>query len=87
METNSTHGILTVETMIQQEVAEQLNLELKEVPLSASFVSLGADSLDVAAIVMELESTFSIQIPRDHLRKILTLQDVADYVHKSGQTI
>lgn len=43
---------------------------------------LGADSLDIVEISMELESEFSIKIPDEHLELITTVQDIYTYINK-----
>jgi acyl carrier protein len=41
---------------------------------------LGADSLDVVELVMELEEKFKIQIPDEEAEKIKTVGAAVDYV-------
>jgi acyl carrier protein len=47
----------------------------------ASFVDdLGADSLDIVELVMELEEEFDIQIPDTDAEKIKTVGEAVDYI-------
>jgi len=71
-------------------VVEQLGVEESEVVPTASFVEdLGADSLDLVELIMSLEEGFSdssrkVEIPDEDAEKILTIQDVIDYLKDLG---
>ena len=41
---------------------------------------LGADSLDVVELVMEVEEEFDLDIPDECAEKFFTVQDVLDYI-------
>ena len=43
---------------------------------------IGADSLDIVELVMELEEEFDIQIPDDQAEKIKTVGEAVDYIEK-----
>ena len=52
-----------------------------EVVPGASFIEdLGADSLDIVELVMELEKEFEIAIEDDDAERISTVQDAVDYI-------
>ena len=62
-------------------IVEQLSVNADEVKLEFKFVDdLGADSLDVVELVMELESKFDVEIPDEEAEKISTVKDVVDYI-------
>lgn len=62
-------------------IVEQLSVNADEVKLESKFVDdLGADSLDVVELVMELESKFDVEIPDEEAEKISTVKDVVDYI-------
>lgn len=62
-------------------IVEQLSVNADEVKLESKFVDdLGADSLDVVELVMELESKFGVEIPDEEAEKISTVKDVVDYI-------
>jgi acyl carrier protein len=67
---------------VQEVVAEQLGIEESEITPEKKFIDdLGADSLDLAELVMELEDKFEIdEIPEEDSEKFATVQDVLDYV-------
>ena len=62
-------------------VVGQLGVDEREVVPSASFVEdLDADSLDLVELMMSLEEEFHLQIPDRDVKKILTMQDAANYI-------
>jgi acyl carrier protein len=46
---------------------------------------LGADSLDLLELTVELEDTYGIRIPDEEAAKILTVGQAADYVAEHAQ--
>ncbi len=65
-------------------VAEQLGVNKEQITLETSFVNdLGADSLDVVELVMELEEEFDINIPDDAAEKIQTVGQAVEYIEKA----
>lgn len=62
-------------------ITEKLGVRDAEVVPEANLVEdLGADSLLVTELVMELEDRFEIQIPDDDAEKIRTVQGIIDYI-------
>lgn len=80
----------TISERVKKIVVEQLGVEEKDVVPSANFVDdLGADSLDLVELMMSLEEAFSnsarkIEIPDEDAQKILTVQDLIDYLKDLG---
>ena len=59
----------------------QLSVELEEIVPEASFVDdLGADSLDLVELIMSMEEEFDIEIPDEQAEKLVTVQDVFDFI-------
>ena len=56
-------------------LGEELGLPADRVSPDLSLKELGADSLDVVELVMELEEEFDITIPDDEAEKIQTVAD------------
>jgi acyl carrier protein len=64
---------------------EQLDVTKEECVPEASFIDdLGADSLDLVELIMEMEENFGIQISDEELEKIRTIQDVINYLKSKG---
>ncbi|MGB9607349.1 MAG: acyl carrier protein [bacterium] len=66
-------------------VAERLNVNPEEVTLETTFEDLGADSLDVMDLIMELEQEFDIEIPDEDAEKIRTIEDTVNYIQSRLQ--
>lgn len=62
-------------------IVDRLGVDESEVTLEASFKDdLGADSLDVVELVMELEDEFGMEISDDDAEKISTVGDAVNYI-------
>lgn len=63
-------------------ITDRLNVDEAAVTLEASFKDdLGADSLDLVELVMELEDEFDIEIADEEAEKIATVGDVINYIN------
>lgn len=62
-------------------ICEQLGIEEDEVKLETTFEALGADSLDLFQIVIELEEKYNIQI--EDVEGLKTIKDAVEYVEKN----
>jgi len=66
---------------VKRIVVERLGVEEAEVTSEASFKDdLGADSLDVVELVMELEDEFDLEISDEDAEKITTVGEVVNYI-------
>lgn len=74
-----------LEAQVKKLVVENLNVEEGKVTNDAKFIDdLGADSLDTVELLMALEEELGTEIPEEEAQKITTVQDVINYVSKSG---
>ncbi|MBT2756047.1 acyl carrier protein [Mesobacillus foraminis] len=63
-------------------IVDRLGVDEGQVTLEASFKDdLGADSLDVVELVMELEDEFNTEISDDDAEKIATVGDAVNYIN------
>ena len=62
---------------VRELVAAQLGIDEAVIKPESN---LKADSLDLFELVMSLEDECSVTIPSEELEKILTVQDVVDYI-------
>jgi acyl carrier protein len=70
---------------LQEIIAGQLGIDAADVHAESSFKEdLSADSLDLFEMVMSMEDEFEVEIPSEDLEKILTVQDVIDYLKAKG---
>ena len=66
---------------VRELVAAQLGIDEAVIKPESNFKEdLKADSLDLFELVMSLEDECSVTIPSEELEKILTAQDVVDYI-------
>ena len=66
---------------VKEIIVEQLNVADNTVTLEASFIDdLGADSLDIVELIMALEEEFDMEIPDSDAEKIVTVNDVVEYI-------
>jgi len=78
---------LTLEEKVIGIIMEQLDVTREECVPEASFLDdLGADSLDLVELIMEMEETFAIQITDNELQQIRSIKDVLDYLRNKGVT-
>lgn len=73
--------LATVSERVIKVVVDRLGVDESEVKIEASFRDdLGADSLDVVELVMELEDEFDMEISDDDAEKIATVGDAVSYI-------
>ncbi len=78
---------MKLEEKVIKIIMEQLDVTKEECVLEASFIDdLGADSLDLVELVMEMEENFGVQISDEELEKIRTVKDVVDFLRNKGIT-
>ena len=66
---------------VKEIIVEKLNSPENTVTLEASFIDdLGADSLDIVELIMALEEEFDMEIPDADAEKIVTVNDVVEYI-------
>ncbi len=66
---------------VKEALAEQLNLKVENIKDDANILEdLGADSLDVIEMLMNLETEFGITIPDDKISQVKTVKEVAELI-------
>ncbi|HJH10890.1 MAG TPA: acyl carrier protein [Metalysinibacillus jejuensis] len=72
---------LTVLERVTKVIVDRLDVEENKVTPEASFrEDLGADSLDVVELVMELEDEFEMEISDEDAEKITTVGSAVSYI-------
>ncbi|SEH15155.1 acyl carrier protein [Thermoleophilum album] len=73
---------------IRQHLAEELELPLERITEDARFrEDLEADSLDLVALVVELEDRYGIRIPDEEAAKLETVGQAADYIARHAASL
>ncbi|MCB9529069.1 MAG: acyl carrier protein [Myxococcales bacterium] len=74
---------MSIEEKVRAIIVEQLDANAEEVVPEALFVEdLGADSLDLVELVMQMEDEFDVEIPDEDAENIRTVQDAINYVQQ-----
>ncbi|VYT83479.1 acyl carrier protein [Clostridium tertium] len=64
---------------IKEIVVEQLGVNEEDVKIETNFIEdLGADSLDLFQVVMDLEDAFNVKV--EHVENIKTVGDAVKYI-------
>ena len=76
----------SVQERVIEIVCENLGVNREQVTRQTSFQDdIGADSLDIVELVMELEEEFDITIPDDQAEKIKTVGEAIDYIERERE--
>ncbi len=63
-------------------IAEKLNVDEEEIKLESSIIDdLGADSIDLIELIMNLEEEYGISISDEEAVKLKTVGDVVDFIN------
>ncbi len=67
---------------LKQVISEVLNVDPDEIKMESTIMDdLGADSLDVYQIVMEMEEEFDIEIPAEKAESITTVEEAVELIN------
>jgi acyl carrier protein len=70
-----------IEQKVKAIIAENLGVSEDEIKPTSSFIEdLGADSLDIVELVMQMEEEFEVEIPDEEAENIKTVQNAVDYI-------
>lgn len=73
----------TLEARLKKIVSEELGVEESKISLESKFIDdLGADSLDIVELVMNLEEEFECEIPDEEAERIVSVGDALNYIEK-----
>ena len=71
----------TIEERLIRLIMDELGVESNMVTPEANFVDdLGADSLDLVVLMMQVERQFKIKIPPNVARSLSTVREITDYI-------
>lgn len=73
----------SIQSRIIKLAAKHLSLKESDIKPESRFVEdLGADSLDLVELVMEIEEEFNIEIPDEDVEKMHRVNEVVNYCSK-----
>ena len=61
-------------------ICDYFELEENEVTPGTTFAEIGADSLDMVDIAMDIEDNFNVEVTEEALEGFLTVSDVVNYL-------
>jgi acyl carrier protein len=64
-------------------VSDKFEISNDRITFDSSFKSIGADSLDIVEIIVEMEKEFNVDVPDSKLLKLLTVGSLAEYIDAS----
>ena len=68
---------------VKKALAKQFELDPETITMDTNLIDdIGADSLDVVELVMELEDTFGISISDEDAAELYTVRRIVDYLEK-----
>ena len=67
---------------VQEMIVDRFGVQEDKVTAEMTFEDLGADSLDVVELVMELEDTFNIQFDDDKIEELKNIGDAVTYIEQ-----
>lgn len=67
---------------VKEMIVDRFGVQEDKVTAEMTFDDLGADSLDVVELVMELEDTFNIQFDDDKIEELKNIGDAVTYIEQ-----
>jgi acyl carrier protein len=73
-----------VKSQVTEIVVKNLGVDAGAVKGPSKFIEdLGADSLDIVELVLDMEKKFGIEIPEEEAENIRTVDDAINYIAKN----
>ena len=67
-------------------LAEQFDEDEESITMETNLTEdLGADSLDLADVLMAMEDEFEVEIPDEDIENIKTVGDIVDYIESKSK--
>ena len=77
---------MSIEEKIKHVIAEQICCDERDVVPSAHLVNdLGADSLDLVSITIELENEFGVTVEDEEIENVTSVQDIINLVNSKSK--
>ena len=69
---------------IKDTLSEQFDIDRDSIGLDTNFKSLGADSIDLFELVMNIEEEYEVELPTEELSNIETVGDFVEFLKSKG---
>lgn len=67
-------------------LVDQMDLDEEDITMDSLIAEdLGADSLDIADIIMSIEEEYDLEVSDDQLQNIRTVGDVVRYIEENAE--
>jgi acyl carrier protein len=64
-------------------ILDHLDVKEEDITLNADLMEdIGADSLDIAELIMAIEEEFNIELNEEDIEKMKTIKDLVEYLEK-----
>ena len=74
---------MNISEQVKQTISTQLNKPLEEITDDKEIVKdLGADSLDIVEMLMNLEDEYGISVPEEEAVNIITVADIVKIIEE-----
>lgn len=70
---------------VQEMIVDRFGVQESKVTKEMTFDDLGADSLDVVELVMEIEDTFNVQFDDARIEQLSNIGDAVQYIYELRQ--
>ena len=71
--------------MLEKIISERLNIDVSTITDESHIVDdLGADSLSVVEIVMDIESEYEVEIPDEDAETLFTVADIKQWIEDNS---
>ena len=78
----STFDIQDTFSKISDIVAQKRSIDKKNITMGSTFQELGADSIDLLEIIIQIEEQFGIEINDDDAEDMSSMHEICSYVNK-----
>ncbi len=73
----------STEEKVIEIISEQLNVDIDKISRNTDIANdLGADSLDIAELMIAFEEKFDINIDEENIQNVTTVGEVVDHIDK-----
>ena len=74
---------MNLQEQVFQKIAETLSVDVAMLTPETTFLEIGADSLDMVELSMDLEDNFKINIKQEDIAGIKTIGQAVEFIEKN----